>query len=241
VTVLDLHLLPPASATLIIALMGAAALAVGLGLRSLLNRPSPRHPDGSAAEDSPASCVASSDVRGRQPAALVAIDRFADVLDRSRRLVAAEERVARELTRADGWVVERYVLVGLHRVPFVLIGPSGIFALCATDGAWTLYDLEVLSSLGDELRDRLPGYRGRVEAVVCLAYDRANPRAWYGGPDRGGRGGWVVGINQLLPWLHGWGAELGLAPGDVSRIAVEAGPHWQRRSTPRLPASGNAG
>ncbi len=141
----------------------------------------------------------------------------------------------------DGWVVERYVLVGTRRVPFVLLGPSGIFTLCATDGAWTLYDLEVLSRLGEQLRDRLPGYRGRVEAVVCLAFDDAQPRAWYGGADRGGRGGWVLGIDELLPWLHGWGPEHGLAADDVARIAVEAGPHWRRRSAARLPVSGNAG
>src|SRR3954454_14910576 len=186
VTVLDLHLLSPASAPVIIALTGATAPAVGLALRSLLRRQSSGHPGGSAAEDSPPPCLASSAVGagpGVEPGALVAISRLAEVLDRSRRLVAAEERVARELACADGWVIERYVLVGTHRVPFVLIGPSGIFAVCATDGAWTLYDLEVLSRLGDELRDRLPGYQGRVEAVVCLAFDQADPRAWYGGAD----------------------------------------------------------
>jgi hypothetical protein len=113
--------------------------------------------------------------------------------------------------------------------------------LCASDGAWTLYDLEVLSRLGDELRERLPGYRGRVEAVVCLAFDHAEPRAWYGGASSGGRGGWVLGVEALRPWLSGWAPEHGLAAEDVSRIAAGAGPHWRRRSTTRLPVSGNAG
>ena len=45
----------------------------------------------------------------------------------------------------------------------------------------------------------------------------------------------------LLPWLCGWEPEHGLAADDVSRIAVEAGPHWRRRSTTRLPVQGNAG
>ena len=134
-------------------------------------------------------------------------------------------------------MVERYVLVGTQRVPFVLLGPGGVFTLCATDGAWTLYDLEVLSRLGDELRDRLPGYRGRVEAVVCLAFDHAEPRAWYGGADRGGRGGWVLGVDQLLPWLYGWGPEHGLAPttfpdrgrgGTALAAAVDGAPSGQR-------------
>ncbi len=174
-------------------------------------------------------------------ARLRSVDPLAEVLERSRRLIAAEERVARELTSADGWMVERYVLVDNLRVPFVLLGPTGVFVLCATDGAWTLYDLEVLSRLGDELRDRLPGYQGRVEAVVCLAFDQAEPRSWYGGADHGGRGGWVLGVDELLPWLDGWEPGRGLAADDVSRIVAKAGPHWRRRSTARLPVSGNAG
>ncbi len=227
----------------IVALMGAAALAVGVALRSV--RAGSRRRPGSGAPNSlqrwgvgGSGVPLTLDV---QPAALGAVGRLADVLDRSRRLIVAEERVARELAGVDGWVVERYVLVGTQRVPFVLFGPGGVFTLCASDGAWTLYDLEVLSRLGDELRDRLPGYRGRVEAVVCLAFDHAEPRAWYGGAERGGRGGWLLGVDHLLPWLYGWGPEHGLAAEDVSRIAVEAGPHWRRRSTARLPVSGNAG
>jgi hypothetical protein len=187
-----------------------------------------------------ANCHATA-TNSARAAKLGAIGPLADVLERSRRLIVAEDRVARELAGVGGWVVERYVLLGNQRVPFVLLGPSGVFALCATDGAWSLYDLEVLSCLGDELRDGLPGYRGRVEAVVCLAFDHAEPRAWYGGADRGGRGGWVLGVDQLLRWLCGWEPEHGLAADDVSRIAVEAGPHWRRRSTTRLPISGNAG
>ena len=184
VTVLDLHLPPPASVPVIIALMGAAALAVGLALRSVLNAGSRRRPGSAVSNSLQPWCVGASGApltSDLPPAALGAIGRLADVLDRSRRLIAAEERVGREFARVDGSVVERYVLVGTQRVPFVLFGPSGVFTLCATDGAWTMYDLEVLSRLGDKLRDRLPGYRGRVEAVVCLAFDHAEPRAWYGG------------------------------------------------------------
>jgi hypothetical protein len=245
VTVLDLYPHQLASTPVLVALVGASMLAMGLALRRARTSRSRRRPGGSAALNSrpplSAARCAPAVISGGAPPALGAVEDLTDVLDRSRRLVAAEERVARELACADGWVVERYVLVGTRRVPFVLVGPSGVFALCATDGAWTLYDLEVLSRLGDELRDRLPGYRGRVEAVVCLAFDHAEPRAWYGGADRGGRGGWVLGVDQLLRWLSGWGPEHGLAAVDVSRIAVEAGPHWRRRSTARLPVRPGAG
>ena len=177
---------------MIVALVGASALVLtaGLALRGLLQDPlvAAPHAGGPSTARRRVRALASSSAPPTSavaPAALGAIDRLADVLDRSRRLIAAEERVARELACAGGWVVERYVLVGTRRVPFVLLGPGGVFTLCATDGAWTLYDLEVLSRVGDELRDRLPGYRGRVEAVVCLAFDQAEPRAWYGGADSG--------------------------------------------------------
>jgi hypothetical protein len=248
VTFLDAHLQPLAAEPVIIALIGASALvlaAAGLALYGLRKAGSRREPTPAPGHRSPPDAglrfTGAPPTPAVQPGSLGRIDRLADVLDRSRRLIAAEERVAHELACAGGWVVERYVLVGTRRVPFVLLGPGGVFMLCTTDGAWTMYDLEVLSRLGDELRERLPGYRGRVEAVVCLAFDHAEPRAWYGGADSGGRGGWVLGVDQLLPWLSGSEPQHGLAPDDLRRIATEAGPHWRRRSTPRLPISGSAG
>lgn len=241
-TVLDPHSHLPALAPVLVAFVGAAMLAVGMALRNGLRARSRPADAGASPEHAPRGTSVdgrSSGTSGHQPPALAAVAGLADVLDRSRRLGAAEERVARELAGADGWVIERYVLVGTQRIPFVAVGPGGLFALCATDGAWTLYDLDVLSCLGEQLRERLPGYRGRVEAVVCLAFDDAEPRAWYGGAEHGGRGGWVLGVAQLRSWLDGWDPERGLAADDVSRIACAAGPHWRRRSTPRLPASKN--
>ncbi len=107
-------------------------------------------------------------------------------------------------------MVERYVLVGTQRVPFVLVGPGGVFTLCATDGAWTLYDLEVLSRLGDELRDRLPGYRGRVEAVVCLAFD------WI---SRGEANGGVPAVVAALTFVTRWAR--GFEPDDVAIADID--------------------
>lgn len=232
----------PAIAALIGA--GTLLLAAGLTLRWSLTAGSRSQRTTPPSEPSLPPClrVASAPSRSEARAATAGpVDRVADLLDRSRRLAAAEERVARELAAAGGWLVERYVLIGAQRVPFVLLGPGGVLTLCATDGAWTMYDLEVLSRLGDELRGRLPGYRGRVEAVVCLAFDDAEPRTWHGGAESGGRGGWVLGVDQLLPWLGAWEPEHGLGRDDLLRIHAAAGPHWRRRSIARLPVTGNAG
>ena len=125
-------------------------------------------------------------------------------LERARRLRAAEERVAAELaTLPDGfWLVERYVLVGARRIPFLVAGATGVFVMCASDGAWTLHDLHVLSDAAGDVHAQLPGYAGPVRAAVCLAHDEMAPRSWFGGERQQGRGGWVVGLDWLKKALR---------------------------------------
>src|SRR3954454_21518461 len=62
-----------------------------------------------------------------QTSNLGSVERLGRVFDRSRRLIVAEELVARELAKApvEEWMIERYVLVDSHRIPFVIVGPGG--------------------------------------------------------------------------------------------------------------------
>ncbi|MBE2318380.1 hypothetical protein DVA67_020530 [Solirubrobacter sp. CPCC 204708] len=175
--------------------------------------------------------------RGRE---LGSIEHFARMLDRSRRLVAAEQRVGQELgtLRGAGWMVERNVITGAHRVPFILLGPGGLFVVCATDGAWTMHDLEALTAAGDELRAVWPHYHGPVVATICLAFDDAEPRSWH---SPAVAGGWVVGIGQLATWLHARATDTGISPADIATLHAASGPHWQRKSVPRLPLVRNIG
>ena len=168
---------------------------------------------------------------------------LARTLDRARRLRAAEERVAGELESlpAGFWLVERYVLVRARRIPFVVTGATGVFVICATDGAWTPDDLHVLSDAAAEVRSQLPGYDGRVHAAVCMAFDEMEPRSWYGGEEHRGRGGWVMGIDWLKKWMFSFGPEHGLLNGDVRGLDEASGPFWHRRSRARLPESRNLG
>jgi hypothetical protein len=71
--------------------------------------------------------------------------------NKGRRLGAAEARIAWELAALpEGfWLVERDVRVDGRRIPFVVIGATGVFLICASYGAWTLDDLHVMSELGD--------------------------------------------------------------------------------------------
>lgn len=171
---------------------------------------------------------------------LGSIERLARMLDRSRRLVAAEDRVGQELDllRGSGWMVESNVITGVHRVPFVVVGPGGLFAVCATDGAWTMHDLEALTAAGDELRAAVPQYHGPVVATICLAFDDAEPRSWH---TPAIAVGWVVGIGQLSTWLHARASDTGISPADIATLHAASGPHWQRQSVPRLPLVRNVG
>jgi hypothetical protein len=168
---------------------------------------------------------------------------LACVLDKARRLSAAEDRVAEELDALPHglWLVERGVLVDGRRIPFLVVGATGVFLVCASDGAWTLHDLEIMSELADEVRERLPGYDGQPHAAVCLAFDAMEPREWFGGERLRGRGGWVLGADWLQSWIFAFGPEHGLRNGDIRRLDEASGPLWERRSTARLPTNANHG
>jgi hypothetical protein len=168
---------------------------------------------------------------------------LARLLDTGRRLAAAEGRVAAELRALPGdvWLVERGVFVAGRRIPFLVAGATGVFLVCPTDGAWTLQDLHVMSELGDQVDERLPGHDARPHAAVCLAFDAMEPRAWFGGHEHRGRGGWVLGVNWLLRWITGFDSHDGLGAGDVRRLDAASGPFWERRSTARLPATPKLG
>jgi hypothetical protein len=85
---------------------------------------------------------------------------LARTLDGGRRMLAAEERVGATLARLPVglWLIERNVLVGARRIPFVALGATGVFAICPSDGAWNADDFAVMSDLAGHLARQLPGY-----------------------------------------------------------------------------------
>jgi hypothetical protein len=159
----------------------------------------------------------------------------------SRRLRIAEERVGFELGRlpADRWMIERWVPLDRHRVPFLVAGPTGVFALWPSENVWTMDDVGVLQRATDELARLLPGYRGPIRAAVVLAFDPMAPRAWHRGID--GAGGWILGIDVLQPWLFGFETQAGLADGDIACLRRRAESFEPTRPPGRLPAAPNWG
>ena len=104
-----------------------------------------------------------------------------------------------------------------------------------------LRELDVLSRLGNEVRELMPAYRGPVRAGVCLAFEETAPRSWHGGTELEGRGGWVLGIDWLRPWLYAHGADHAIGGEQLRRLDAAAGPRWNRRTRARLPGEHNVG
>ncbi|MHB1567756.1 MAG: hypothetical protein ACYC0H_01005 [Solirubrobacteraceae bacterium] len=80
-------------------------------------------------------------------------------LDNSRRLAACEAKVAPVLDAlpADRWLVERYVLIGSHRVPFLILGETGVFVLWAMAGPLQWRDLSFFDEIARYVENALPG------------------------------------------------------------------------------------
>ena len=161
---------------------------------------------------------------------------LARTLDDGRRLLAAEEHVAAALAElpVSFWLVERNVFVGARRIPFLALGATGVFALCPSPGRWTIKDLAEWSDVAAQVRAQLPGYTGPVLGAVCLAFDDLAPRSWYGAGELEGRGGWVLGLEWLLPWMFSFEPDEGLRRADVRHLNETSGPSLARCGTALL-------
>jgi hypothetical protein len=130
---------------------------------------------------------------------------------------------------ADRWLVERYVLIGSHRVPFLILGETGVFVLWAMAGPLQWRDLSFFDEIARYVENALPGYAGTVQPGVCrLSRPNGKPR-WWCRP--GEPGAWIIGLDWLIPWLEHFGAETGLGVKDLERLRELAGPRWGRPVT----------
>ena len=157
-------------------------------------------------------------------------------LDGSRRMAVVEERLAPVVGALppDRWLVERYVIFAGHRVPFLILGETGVFALWAVGGQPLWSDIPAIGGMADEVKKALPGFTGNVQTGMCrsLAPD-VEPRWWC---RQGEPGTWVMGLNWVIPWLEHFGPEHGLGAKDIARLRELAGPRWGRGVTD-LPSS----
>ena len=157
---------------------------------------------------------------------------LAQNVDQSRRLALTEARVQEILSTLprDRWLVERYVLRAGHRVPFLILGETGVFTLWTLFGPPQWIDLPLVNSVAEDVKDRLRGYPGPVRAGMCRALEPAiTPRWWYRAETQAGC--WVMGLNWVIPWLEHFDNHHGLGAKDIERFDTLAGPHWGRPTT----------
>src|SRR3954454_1078653 len=93
-------------------------------------------------------------------------------LECSRRVAVAEARVADVLARLprERWLVERYVLVGGLRVPFLVLGETGVFTLWALDQTPGWADVPVVNRAAEAVQWLLPDYPGQLSVGLCCAF-----------------------------------------------------------------------
>ena len=158
-------------------------------------------------------------------------------LDNGRRLAVVEDRLAPVVSALphDRWLVERYVVFAGHRIPFLILGETGVFAVWALGGQPRWNDVPVLGRVAEEVKNAFPGYTGKVQAGVCRPFaPDVQPRWWC----RGGEpGAWVMGLNWVIPWLEHFGPEHGLGVKDIERLRDLAGPRWGRGVTDLPPSA----
>jgi len=147
------------------------------------------------------------------------LEPLAEHLDASHALALAEARVAHTLAAlpSDRWLVERYALIGGHRIPFLLLGGTGVFTVWALSGPPTWDELPIPAHVATHVESALPGYTGPLRVGICraLAPSGIEPR-WWCRP--GEPGAWVMGLDWLIRWIEHYGREHGLGAVDLQRL-----------------------
>jgi hypothetical protein len=138
-------------------------------------------------------------------------------------MAAAEERLGVVLASLpeDRWFVNRYVLVNQSRIPFLLVGETGVFAMWGGVPVWR--DMGELNAVATNVRGLLPGWAGTVHAGICRAMEPTiEPRWWCRSGEPGGA--WVMGLDWVIPWLKHFGTQHGFGTTDIQRLRAMARP-----------------
>jgi hypothetical protein len=169
------------------------------------------------------------------------LEPLAQSLDTSHRLANAEARVAETLAGlpSDRLLVERYVLIAGHRIPFLVLGEAGVFVICALTGPPAWDELRLRAEVAEHVASALPGYAGPMHVGLCraLASPGIEPR-WWCRP--GEPGAWVMGLEWLTRWIEHFepGHSLGVTDLERLRQLANAKPERVARVTDVVPDLG---
>jgi hypothetical protein len=154
------------------------------------------------------------------------LEPLAQNLDTSHRLAIAEARVAETLATlpSDRWLLERYALIAGHRIPFLALGETGVFVICALTGPPAWDELRLPAQVAEQhVIPTLPGYTGPMRVGLCraLAPPGIEPRWWC---RSGEPGAWLMGLEWLIPWIEHFGTDHGLGITDLNHLRELATP-----------------
>ena len=176
----------------------------------------------------PDTCAPSTPAARRSPETL---EPLADSLRSAQLRTIAEAHVAETLTAlpSDRWYVGRYVLMDGHRIPFVILGETGAFAVWALTGPPVWDELPFPSEMADRVKRKLPGYPGPVQVGLCRALGHTAQIAprWWCRP--GQPGAWMMGREWLIRWIEHFDPQHAFAAGDIQRLRALAD---RRRDAP---------
>jgi hypothetical protein len=169
------------------------------------------------------------DASARRVAALLSVS-----LGRAR----ARGLLRRELDVLDArsWLVEYDMRLGGVTIAFVLFGPTGVFALTASE-TWVMGDLSVLRAAADELAGALPGYPDPVRAVLYVPREGGGPRWWCNGH---GDAAWIVGAGGIAAFLAEFDDQ-GLSADDIAALRAFVAVPALLSLHARLPANPGVG
>jgi hypothetical protein len=126
------------------------------------------------------------------------VGRLALPLERARRRIAVLQGAAADILLVEhgGWMVESHVPVGEWIVPFLVLGPTGAYAIHPGDG-WCWEDVAIAAEVSETLAAMLEE-RCHCQAVLLLPFTDEPPRAR---TDEQGRSAITMGRGHLLPTL----------------------------------------
>jgi hypothetical protein len=129
----------------------------------------------------------------------------------------------RRLGGLDGfaWHIERDLRICSVPIPFVLLGPGGLFLLQASRGQWTAEDLDLMSRAARTLARTLADYPDEAHPAIVMLEDDQPPRQHFTAAGEGPC--WILGDDWLSRWLDRF-CDHGLSEADIAVLRDHSDP-----------------
>ena len=133
------------------------------------------------------------------------------------------DELDRKLRGLDGfaWHIERDLLICSVPIPFVLLGPSGLFLLQASRGQRTVEDIALMTRAARTLSSVLSDYPDAAHPAIVMLGDVQPARQHFTGAGEGPC--WVLGDDSLSGWLHRF-RDHGLSEADIAVLRDHSDP-----------------